>query len=421
MFVFYPGFNPKTDNGLFDKPGAAIINTVNCQGTSKNSAGVAGQVFRQFDGVHKSYMNICNQKKFFPGGVQMLEVNPSTGERETGGGQWVFNVATKDHWKDDSKLEWVEDILKKLPKAVERTGVKSLALPPLGCGHGGLDWDKQVGPLVLKHLAPLQEKGVMVHVFASDPDKSKEFTRSVPPSKNRKGSPQFWPEGVTPPAADETNWYAGIGARPRSPRKPDGAPKPVLNKMEKIGEILANEGWGLRSGAAAGSDKAFEDGANRVPGAKKKIFLPSEGFQGRKDNGKDVLALQNSPHLKAAEDMARRLHPAGNRLKGFALDAMSRNAFQLMGEDLASPSKVVVCYTDEGKEVGGTGQSLRAAKEQKIPVINLGDERWKNRSAEVIAKTVQGIGQGLSLDDAEKAAIAKPEAVSKKSREGDSR
>jgi hypothetical protein len=191
--------------------------------------------------------------------------------------------------------------------------------------------------------------------------------------------------------------------------------------MEKIGEILANEGWGLRSGAAAGSDKAFEDGANRVPGAKKKIFLPSEGFQGRKDNGKDVLALQNSPHLKAAEDMARRLHPAGNRLKGFALDAMSRNAFQLMGEDLASPSKVVVCYTDEGKEVGGTGQSLRAAKEQKIPVINLGDERWKNRSAEVIAKTVQGIGQGLSLDDAEKAAIAKPEAVSKKLREGDSR
>lgn len=406
MFVFYPGFNPKTDAGLFDKDATAIINTVNTKGTGKGSRGVAGQVFSRFDGVHQAYMKMCKEGKFFPGSIQMVEINPKTGERETDSGHWVFNVATKDDWRDPSKLEWVERILTNLPKAVERGQVKSLAIPPLGCGEGGLSWEKEVGPLVLKHLSPLEDKGVMMHVFASDPDPSRGKERSVPPSRNRKGMAQFLPESVRA-ALPEERWYAGIGARPLSDKNPNGTPPAIVKKMEDVGALLAKKGWGLRSGAAMGADKAFEDGARRAGSNKLQIFLPNVGFQGRRPDGKTVFGPEKGERAERAEKMARELHPAGDRLSGFALAAMSRNAYQLLGPDLESPSRVVVCYTKDGRELGGTGQSIRGAAQKNIPVVNLGDKRLLTRSAEEIVSVVEAVDTGKSIDDAIKTLPAK--------------
>lgn len=398
MFVFYPGFNPKTDQGLFEKGVDGIVNTVNTKGTGKTSRGVAGQVFSAYDGVHKAYMDMCNQGKFFPGAIQMVETNPQTGARVQGSGFFVFNVATKDDWRNPSKLAWVEDILKKMPVAVERSGVKSLAIPPLGCGEGGLSWERDVGPLVLKHLGPLQEKGVMMHVFASDPDPSKGRDRSVPPSKNRKGQAVFLPQAVRD-AMPQEKWYAGIGARPLTDKNPNGAPPAVLKKMEKIGALLAQDGWGLRSGAAFGSDKAFEDGARSVGSQKLEIYLPKNGFNGRRDDGRTVFAPVKGEINDRAEALARDLHPAGEKLSGFAMAAMTRNAYQLLGKDLETPSRVVVCYTKDGKEVGGTGQSLRMAKLKHIPVVNLGDPRLRSREPEQLVEVIKQVDAGKSIDD----------------------
>jgi hypothetical protein len=58
---------------------------------------------------------------------------------------------------------------------------------------------------------------------------------------------------------------------------------------------------------------------------------------------------------------------------------MARNAMQVLGPDLKTPSKFVICWTLEGKEIGGTSQAIRIAKDFSIPIYNLGKEEWLKR------------------------------------------
>ncbi len=121
------------------RPCDAIVNPVNCRGTGKRSRGVAGLVFRRFPAAHAAYLASCRAGRFFPGAVQVA----ATGEASL---PHVINAATKDHWRDPSQLAWIEAIAAKLPAAFERAGAGRVAIPMLGCGEGGLDWDAQVGP-----------------------------------------------------------------------------------------------------------------------------------------------------------------------------------------------------------------------------------------------------------------------------------
>ena len=70
--------------------------------------------------------------------------------------KYIINFPTKRHWKEKSKIEDIESGLKSLIKEIKRLGIKSIAVPPLGCGNGGLDWD-EVRPLIERAFAPLSE------------------------------------------------------------------------------------------------------------------------------------------------------------------------------------------------------------------------------------------------------------------------
>jgi hypothetical protein len=214
--------------------------------------------------------------------------------------------------------------------------------------------------------------------------------------------PVFYPrpEQASAPVFSDEIWFAGIGARPQTERNPKGSPPQVVAKMERMGELLAKEGWGLRSGAAAGADSAFEEGFLRVIGAKRAIYLPHEGFNGRRSDGISTFGPRTDEIGKEAEKIALALHPKGEELSGFARGAMTRNAYQLLGYELNAPSQIVICYTHGGGEVGGTGQSLRLARERKIPVLNLGDSRCKTKSAEQLVEVAKKMVTGLTLDQA---------------------
>lgn len=406
--TFFPGFSPATDAGMFDKNADLIINTVNCQGTGKGSRGVAGQVFSRFPEVHDAYMESCKSKepkrRLRAGMLLPVEVSKTTGEREKGGGLWIINAATKDNWREDSRFEWVESIAQKLVKVAEHTGAKRFAIPPLGCGEGGLDWKRQVGPMMRPHLEALAARGVDVFMFAEDPQPERGNAVSVRSEDNRKGkAPQQGASSIITPSSsfvltDAVDWYAGIGARPWSSDKPTGTPKAVEAKMATIAKALAAEGWGLRSGGAAGADDAFETGARQHGRAGLQIFMPQERFNGRVANGKEYL-LAEDPALKArTETITRKLHPTGDRLSGFALRAMSRNVYQVMGPDLENLSKAVVCYTHKGEVVGGTGQALRLAELHGVPVINLGDARWRDASVADVVKAMGDVREGRGLE-----------------------
>ena len=149
-------------------------------------------------------------------------------------------------------------------------------------------------------------------------------------------------------------YYTGIGSRE--------TPVDIKLIMAKIGYKMASFGYTLRSGAAYGADESFEKGCDEF-GGDKEIYLPWKYFNNHRSNLFKVSA--------AAMDTVNEFHPTGNRLKEASRKLMARNAYQILGSDLKTPSKIVICWTPDGKLIGGTAQAIRIANHYNIPVYNL--------------------------------------------------
>ena len=167
-----------------------------------------------------------------------------------------------------------------------------------------------------------------------------------------------------------TIWYTGIGSR--------NTPPGVLELMVQTAERLADLGYGLRSGAAQGADSAFEEGCDRKGGAKE-IYLPFKGFQSHR-------SLCYPPSQEAL-GLAARYHPNWMHLSGTARALMARNMHQVLGADLNTPSRFILCWTPDGcqsllersSSTGGTGQAIALASDRSIPVFNLARQDMEQR------------------------------------------
>lgn len=147
-------------------------------------------------------------------------------------------------------------------------------------------------------------------------------------------------------------YYTGIGAR--------DVPIEIMSFMEIVGKYLNNYGYTLRSGGAMGSDISFENGA----GENKEIFIPWKGFNNSNST------LFNT--LDEAFEISSKYHPRWDFLKHSVKKLHARNVHQVLGVDLKSPSTFLCCYTKCGKDVGGTAQALRIARDFNIPIFNFG-------------------------------------------------
>lgn len=110
----------------------ALINTVNCVGVM--GKGIALQFKQAFRENFQAYANACRKGEVKPGLMFTFPtgrmINP----------KYIINFPTKWHWKEKSKLEYIEQGLNALVTEVRRLGIKTIAIPPLGCGYGGLKW-----------------------------------------------------------------------------------------------------------------------------------------------------------------------------------------------------------------------------------------------------------------------------------------
>lgn len=166
-------------------------------------------------------------------------------------------------------------------------------------------------------------------------------------------------------------YYTGIGSRE--------TPTDVLEQMKMLGNALCKLGFILRSGGADGADTAFALGCDACDRTKKQIFLPWKGFNGFQYS---ILFpwFINAPTDQAIA-LGKQIHPAGPRLKRSQQLLIGRNMHQVLGEDLSTPSKFVVCWTPDGCEdrwhytqaTGGTGSAIACASTNDIPVFNLHD------------------------------------------------
>lgn len=160
--------------------------------------------------------------------------------------------------------------------------------------------------------------------------------------------------------------YCGIGSRE--------TPAPILDLMATIGYQAAQQGFLLRSGGAPGADTAFEKGADLADGLKE-IYLPWNGFQGRRADEKSTHVIMS----QAALDLAAQHHPKWSACSDGARKLHARNCFQVLGPQLDRPSDFIICWTQGGLGGGGTGQALRLAKALNIPIYDLGDPAIEDR------------------------------------------
>ncbi len=151
--------------------------------------------------------------------------------------------------------------------------------------------------------------------------------------------------------------YCGVGSRE--------APVNILAKMREIAKYLAQHNWILRSGGADGADTAFESGCDEISG-EKEIFLPWKGFNNSTSNLYTI--------TQAAFDLAGTIHPAWDKCSQGAKKLHARNCFQVLGENLNDPVNLLICWTKNGKEIGGTATAIKIAKKHNIRIINLAIE-----------------------------------------------
>lgn len=153
-----------------------------------------------------------------------------------------------------------------------------------------------------------------------------------------------------------TKTYAGIGSR----KTPDN----IMPLMQHIAARLEANGYRLNSGGAEGADQAFAKGCTN-----KVVYIPWLGFN---DSIDGVVACGYE-----ALELASKYHPAWGKLSQGAKKLMARNMHQILGDDLKTQVDFVLCWTPDGAETktgcgtGGTGQAIRLAIANNIPVFNL--------------------------------------------------
>lgn len=138
---------------LFDSDAEALVNTVNTQGVM--GKGIALEFKERFRDNYEFYRQACEQGQVQIGKMLVFRA----GRLPT---QYIINFPTKQHWRGKSKIEYIQRGLEDLVRVVQEYGIRSIALPPLGCGHGGLRWE-QVKPLIEQAFAALPNVEVEVY------------------------------------------------------------------------------------------------------------------------------------------------------------------------------------------------------------------------------------------------------------------
>lgn len=152
---------------MLEADAEALVNTVNCVGVM--GKGIALQFKKAYPDNFKEYEKACRHNLVTPG---KMFVRPSGA---LFGPKYIINFPTKDHWKSSSKMEYINEGLSDLVTVIERLGIKSVAIPPLGCGNGGLDW-MVVRRLMIEKLA---QTAANAHIIIYEPSGAPEPSAQV--------------------------------------------------------------------------------------------------------------------------------------------------------------------------------------------------------------------------------------------------
>ncbi|GAB0118744.1 macro domain-containing protein [Acidisoma sp. 7E03] len=162
---------------MFDAPADIRVNTVNCVGVM--GAGVALAFKQRYPDMFKDYQRDCKDGRVTPGTMHIWKSLT---------GDWIINFPTKRDWREPSRYEDIDAGLDDLRSYLDGVGPVTIALPALGCGHGGLDWDR-VSRMISDKLG-----GIDAHVLVFEPAASRRVAHTatqLPTDDQRKDAEQL--------------------------------------------------------------------------------------------------------------------------------------------------------------------------------------------------------------------------------------
>ncbi|WP_137724133.1 macro domain-containing protein [Prescottella subtropica] len=140
---------------LLDADADALVNAVNTVGVM--GKGIARQFRRTYPDMFTDYVRACRAGEVHLGCMHVWETDAPESPR------FVVNFPTKGHWRSRSRLADIDTGLTDLVRVIRDRGITSIAVPPLGCGHGGLDW-ADVEPRIRQAFTELPDVDVRLYV-----------------------------------------------------------------------------------------------------------------------------------------------------------------------------------------------------------------------------------------------------------------
>ncbi|WP_141205777.1 type II toxin-antitoxin system antitoxin DNA ADP-ribosyl glycohydrolase DarG [Streptomyces griseorubiginosus] len=264
---------------LLDAETDALVNTVNTVGVM--GKGVALQFKQAFPENYKFYKSACERELLTLGDVLVYDSG------KLGPQRYIINFPTKGHWRSRSRLADVETGLQSLVKAVRDYHIQSIAIPALGCGNGGLDWN-EVRSLIYEKLDEIEGLSVLLYPPQGAPEAA---SMRVATKKPRMSHGRAALIGLI-----------GRYVESRTFEDPEAPPGASLLEIQKLMYLLQESGEPLRLAYSKGRYGPYAENLNHVLQAVEGHYLRGFG-----DRTASVLKLDPLEVLPGARDEAEKI------------------------------------------------------------------------------------------------------------------
>lgn len=158
-----------TKGNLLEANVEALVNTVNTVGVM--GKGIALMFRESFPDNFDAYARACRKRELRIGKMFLTERTDLFGPR------WIINFPTKTHWRVTTRKQWVEEGMQDLVRVIREKEIRSIAIPALGCGSGGLHW-RDVRPVIVRALE--QVDGIEAIVYGPTSKYQNVVRRTAP-------------------------------------------------------------------------------------------------------------------------------------------------------------------------------------------------------------------------------------------------
>jgi len=218
----------------------ALVNTVNTVGVM--GKGIALQFKRAFPANYRAYVQACEEGRVRLGEMFVFRLDQLQAP------YFIINFPTKGNWRSKSRIEDIESGLRDLRRVIGELGLDSVALPPLGCGNGGLDWS-EVRPLIDEMLGDLPRVEIKVFAPVGTPPAEQMPVRTVAPRMTHFAAAIL----VAYSRYIRRSLDAGLSVEP----------KLAMLEAQKLAYFLQESGWPLRLAFDKGKYGPYSDDLNR--------------------------------------------------------------------------------------------------------------------------------------------------------------